>query len=56
VFDDDLDLYAVTDEPGIEELPDGNALGCFFSLTTAGSFTCPFTSASSFTTASSASG
>lgn len=54
--DDDLDLYSLADDLGIEQLPDGNALGCFFSLTTSGSFSCPYTSASTFTTASSASG
>ncbi len=49
----DLDLYAMDAEPDIEEMPNGNALGSFFSYTTAGSFSCPLTSASTFTTASS---
>ena len=49
----DLDLYAVDVELDIEEMPNVNALGSFFSFTTAGSFSCPATSASSVTTASS---
>jgi hypothetical protein len=49
----DLDLYAMEGDLHIEELPEGNALGCFASLTSAGSASCPATSASSVTTASS---
>ncbi len=48
----DLDLYA-TDDLAVEELPEGSALGSFFSFTSAGSASCPATSASSLTTASS---
>lgn len=48
-----LDLYA-TEDLAIEELPQGNALGSFSSLTSASSASCP-SSASSLTTASSAS-
>ncbi|MEZ5094796.1 MAG: thiocillin family RiPP [Nocardioides sp.] len=48
----EIDLY-VTDELAIEEMPQGNALGSFFSLTSASSASCPATSASSLTTASS---
>ncbi len=50
---EDLDLYAMDAELDVEEMPNGNALGSFFSFTTAGSFSCPATSASSVTTASS---
>ena len=37
----------------VETLEDGSALGCFASATSAGSASCPASSASSFTTASS---
>ena len=50
----DLDLYA-TEDLALEELPQGNALGCFSSLTSASSASCPASSAASLTTASSAS-
>lgn len=47
----DLDLYS-TEEEGfiVEELPDGNALNSFSTAATAGSASCPATSASSLTT------
>jgi hypothetical protein len=51
-----FELYAIDGEMALEELPDGNALGSFSSLTSGGSFSCPASSASSLTSASSASG
>ncbi|WP_447644592.1 thiocillin family RiPP [Nocardioides zeae] len=53
-MNNDLDLYA-TDDLALEEMPEGNALGSFSSATSAGTASCPASSASSFTTASSAS-
>ncbi|MFD4532209.1 thiocillin family RiPP [Kitasatospora sp. NPDC058397] len=50
--DSQFDLYALEGELAIEELPQGNALGSFSSATSAGSASCPASSASSFTTAS----
>ncbi|MFI6597071.1 thiocillin family RiPP [Nonomuraea sp. NPDC050536] len=50
---EDLELYAFDDTLAIEELPAGNALGCFACATSASSASCPASSASSFTTASS---
>ncbi|WP_148590495.1 thiocillin family RiPP [Streptomyces sp. WAC01526] len=49
-----FDLYALDSELSIEELPQGNALGSFSSSTSASSFSCPTSSASSMTTASTA--
>ncbi|MFN8047531.1 MAG: thiocillin family RiPP [Ancrocorticia sp.] len=46
-----VDLTSV--ELELETLADGNALGCFGTATTAGSASCPASSASTFTTASS---
>jgi len=51
INDNDVDLSAEDCE--IEALTDGNALGCFACATSAGSASCPASSASSFTTASS---
>jgi len=47
-----LDLYAVDGELAIEELPEGSALGCFATATSASSASCPASSASSLSTAS----
>ncbi|MFE4368016.1 thiocillin family RiPP [Streptomyces sp. NPDC056835] len=47
-----LDLYSMDEELYVEEMPQGNALGSFSSATSAGSFSCPVSSASSATTAS----
>ncbi|EHN72316.1 hypothetical protein SMCF_8259 [Streptomyces coelicoflavus ZG0656] len=47
-----IELYATDEEFAVEELPQGNALGSFSSATSAGSFSCPASSASSATTAS----
>jgi hypothetical protein len=51
-MDNPVDLH-VTEDLAIEELSPGNALASFFSFTSAGSASCPATSASSLTTASS---
>lgn len=51
-----LDFTASEEAFDMELLPDANALGCFSSMTSASSASCPLTSASSLTTASSASG
>jgi hypothetical protein len=47
-----LDLYSMDEELSVEELPQGNALGSFSTATSASSFSCPASSASSATTAS----
>ncbi|MEU5399948.1 thiocillin family RiPP [Streptomyces sp. NPDC005963] len=47
-----IDLYVTEDELLVEELPQGNALGSFSTATSASSFSCPVSSASSATTAS----
>jgi hypothetical protein len=47
-----LELYAIEGDLSVEQLPDGNALGCFASVTSASTASCPATSASSLTTAS----
>lgn len=55
----ELDLFAVDLGLDIEAMPDGAALaasGCFSSATSASTASCPASSASSFTTASSYSG
>ncbi|MGO1173632.1 MAG: thiocillin family RiPP [Actinomycetaceae bacterium] len=49
-----LDLYA-SDDLSVEDLPEADALGSFSSGTTVGTFSCPATSASTLTSASSAS-
>lgn len=51
----DISLLVAEDSLDMELLPDANALGCFSSGTSASSLSCPFTSASSLTTASCAS-
>lgn len=43
---EDLDLYAFSDELDLEELPQGNALGSWFTAASGSSASCPFTSAS----------
>lgn len=48
-----IDLVAIDDDFGLETMPEGTSLGSFSSATTASSASCPATSASSFTTASS---
>ncbi|WP_214326800.1 thiocillin family RiPP [Nonomuraea sediminis] len=48
---DQIDLYAMDEGMALEGLPEGTALGSFSSFTSAGSLSCPFTSASSLTTA-----
>ncbi|MEV6978351.1 thiocillin family RiPP [Kitasatospora sp. NPDC093806] len=47
-----LDLYALDEALTVEELPEGNALGCFACAGSASSASCPASSASSFTSAS----
>lgn len=47
----DIDLVA--EDFAVETFADGNALGCFSTASSAGSASCPASSASSFTTASS---
>ncbi|MGW5848666.1 thiocillin family RiPP [Streptomyces sp. NPDC055254] len=49
---DTFDLYALDGELSIEELPQGNALGCWFSAASASTASCPATSASSVGSAS----
>ncbi|MFI0978257.1 thiocillin family RiPP [Streptomyces sp. NPDC021093] len=48
-----FDLYALDGELSVEELPQGNALGSFSTSTSAACASCPVSSASSATTASS---
>ena len=48
-----FELYALEGDLTLEELPQGNALGCFASATSASSASCPASSASSVSTASS---
>lgn len=48
-----FDLYALEGDLSVEELPQGNALGSFSTATSAASLSCPASSASSATTASS---
>ncbi|MEU0585676.1 thiocillin family RiPP [Streptomyces sp. NPDC006132] len=50
--EDLFDLYALDGELSVEELPQGNALGCWFSAASASSASCPATSASSIGSAS----
>ncbi|MER6712812.1 MULTISPECIES: thiocillin family RiPP [unclassified Streptomyces] len=50
--EDMFDLYALDGELSVEELPQGNALGCWFSAASASSASCPATSASSIGSAS----
>jgi hypothetical protein len=52
IDDDTFDLYALDGELAIEELPQGNALGCWFSAASASSASCPASSASCVGTAS----
>ncbi len=49
----DLDLHAL-EEPQIEQLPDGNALGTWGTASTLGTAGCPVSSAGSVSTAGSA--
>ncbi|MFF7727398.1 thiocillin family RiPP [Streptomyces sp. NPDC008001] len=41
-----FDLYALDGEMSVEELPQGNALGSWFSAASASTASCPATSAS----------
>ncbi len=43
---EDLDLYAFSDEFDLEELPQGNALGSWFSAASGSTASCPLSSAS----------
>jgi hypothetical protein len=47
-----FELYALDGDLGIEELPQGNALGCWFSASSASTASCPGSSAASVSTAS----
>ncbi|MEU0987189.1 MULTISPECIES: thiocillin family RiPP [unclassified Streptomyces] len=47
-----FDLYALDGDMTVEELPQGNALGCWFTAATASTASCPATSASCVGTAS----
>ncbi|GII62078.1 hypothetical protein Skr01_21630 [Sphaerisporangium krabiense] len=49
---DRFELYALDQDLGIEELPQGDALGCFACAATASTASCPATSASSLSTSS----
>lgn len=49
---DDFELLVVESDFSVEQLPEGDALGCFACAGSASSASCPATSASSFTTAS----
>ncbi|MYT15716.1 hypothetical protein YWIDRAFT_05194 [Streptomyces sp. SceaMP-e96] len=40
-----FDLYALDGELSIEELPQGNALGCWFSAASASTASCPSSAA-----------
>lgn len=48
---DDIDLSAL-DDSDLEALPEGNALGCTFSASSASTSSCPGSSAASLGTAS----
>ncbi|MEU5399949.1 thiocillin family RiPP [Streptomyces sp. NPDC005963] len=50
--EDAFDLYALDGDMTVEELPQGNALGCWFTAATASTASCPATSASCVGTAS----
>ncbi|MCF3121193.1 MULTISPECIES: thiocillin family RiPP [Streptomyces] len=50
--EDAFDLYALDGDLSVEELPQGNALGCWFSAASASTASCPATSASSVGSAS----
>ncbi|MER7513960.1 thiocillin family RiPP [Streptomyces lavendulae] len=47
-----FDLYALDGDLAVEELPEGNALGCWFSASSASTASCPATSAASVGSAS----
>ena len=49
----DIDLLGQDIDEDVENLPDGNAVGSWSSAATAGSASCPASSASTFTSASS---
>ncbi|MFI6499653.1 thiocillin family RiPP [Nonomuraea typhae] len=51
-----FELYALDGGLAIEELPQGDALGCFASATSASTASCPASSASTLSTASTYSG
>lgn len=50
--EDQFDLYTVDGDLDIEELPQGNALGCWFSASSASTASCPGSSAASVGSAS----
>ncbi|WP_329102285.1 thiocillin family RiPP [Streptomyces sp. NBC_01439] len=52
INEDAFDLYALDGELSVEELPQGNALGCWFSAASASTASCPATSAASVGSAS----
>ncbi|RCG30696.1 thiocillin family RiPP [Sphaerisporangium album] len=47
-----FELYAIDGDLAIEELPQGNALGCWFSASSASTASCPGSSAASVGSAS----
>ncbi|MEV6978350.1 thiocillin family RiPP [Kitasatospora sp. NPDC093806] len=47
-----FDLYALDGDLAVEELPEGNALGCWFSASSASTASCPGSSAASVGSAS----
>ncbi|GAA3941631.1 hypothetical protein GCM10022244_57010 [Streptomyces gulbargensis] len=52
-MENEFELYVVDgDELAIEELPEGNALGCFFCAGSASTASCPGTSAATASSAS----
>ncbi|MER5618736.1 thiocillin family RiPP [Streptomyces sp. NPDC002215] len=50
--EDTFDLYVLDGELSVEELPQGNALGSWFSAATASTASCPGTSAATVGSAS----
>ena len=50
--EDQFDLYALDGDLDIEELPQGNALGCWFSASSGSTASCPASSAASVGSAS----
>jgi hypothetical protein len=52
MMNDDLDLFAVDTELTLEVLPDGSALGCFASTSSASTASCPGSSAATVGSAS----
>jgi hypothetical protein len=52
MIQDNFELYALDGDLAIEELPQGNALGCWFSASSASTASCPGSSAASVGSAS----